>query len=103
MARRCEFTGVGPMTGHNVSHSNRKTNRRWLPNLKRVTLLSDALGRSFRFRITTAALRTVDHVGGLDTFLLKAKDENLSAEALKLKKDVKKKLAETAVAATAAA
>jgi large subunit ribosomal protein L28 len=99
MARRCELTGVGPMTGHNVSHSNRKTNRRWLPNLKRVTLLSDALGRSFKFRITTAALRSVDHVGGLDAFLLKASDDNLSPDALKLKRDLKKKLAEVAAAA----
>jgi len=99
MARRCELSGVGPMTGHNVSHSNRKTNRRWLPNLKRVTLLSDALGRSFKFRITTAALRSVDHVGGLDAYLLKASDENLSPDALKLKRDLKKKLAEVAAAA----
>lgn len=99
MARRCELTGVGPMTGHNVSHSNRKTNRRWLPNLQRVTLLSDALGRSYRFRITTHALRSVDHVGGLDAFLLKASDENLSPAALKLKRDLRKKLEETAAAA----
>ncbi len=83
------------MTGHNVSHSNRKTLRRWLPNLKRVTLLSDALGRSFKFRITAAALRSVDHVGGLDLFLLKASDDELSANAQKVKKDVRKKLAET--------
>jgi large subunit ribosomal protein L28 len=98
MARRCELTGVGPMTGHNVSHSNRKTNRRWLPNLKRVTLLSDVLGRSFRFRITTAALRSVDHVGGLDAFLLKASDDVLSPGARKVKGDLKKKLAEAAAA-----
>jgi large subunit ribosomal protein L28 len=93
MARRCELTGVAPMTGNNVSHSHRKTRRRFLPNLQEVTLLSDALGRSFRFRITTAALRSVDHVGGLDKFLVKADDETLSANARKVKRDLKKKLA----------
>ncbi|MEO0995605.1 MAG: 50S ribosomal protein L28, partial [Pseudomonadota bacterium] len=64
MSRRCELTGKGVATGHKVSHSNIKTNRRWLPNLNQVTLQSDALGRSFRFRIAAAALRTVDHRGG---------------------------------------
>lgn len=100
MARRCEFTGVSPVSGNNVSHSNRKTKRRFLPNLCDVTLLSDALGRSFKFRITAAALRSVDHVGGLDAYLLKARDESLSKDALKVKKDLKKKLAagETAAA-----
>jgi large subunit ribosomal protein L28 len=84
------------MSGHNVSHSNRKTKRRFLPNLKEVTLLSDALGRQFRFRITAAALRSVDHVGGLDKFLLKASDENLSLNARRAKKDIRAKLAEAA-------
>lgn len=88
MSRRCELTGKGVMTGHRVSHSNIKTNRRFLPNLQRVSLQSDALGRTFRFRIAASALRTVDHRGGLDSFLLKARDETLSPRALKVKKDL---------------
>ena len=88
MSRRCELTGKGVMTGHNVSHSNRKTNRRYLPNLQTVTLESEALGRSYRFRIATSALRTVDHRGGLDAFLNGARDETLSPRALKVKKDL---------------
>jgi len=88
MSRRCELTGKGVMTGHRVSHSNIKTNRRFLPNLQHVSLQSEALGRSFRFRIATSALRTVDHRGGLDAFLLKARDETLSPRALKVKKDL---------------
>lgn len=90
MARRCELTGVGPMVGHNVSHSNVKTKRRFYPNLCNVTLHSDKLGRGFKFRITAAALRTVDHVGGLDSFLAKASDEALSTSALKLKRELAK-------------
>ncbi len=88
MARRCELTGKGPMTGNNVSHANNKTKRRFLPNLNDVTLQSDVLGRSFKLRISTAALRTVDHRGGLDAFMAKAKDSELSAKALKIKKDI---------------
>lgn len=90
MARRCDLTGIGPMSGNNVSHANNKTRRRFLPNLQEVTLSSDALGRSFRFRITNAALRTIDHRGGLDAFLAKAKDGELSSEALKVKKEIAK-------------
>ena len=81
------------MTGHNVSHSNIKTKRRFLPSLADTALQSEALGQSFRLRITNAALRTVDFRGGLDAFLLKASDELLSAKALKIKKQVKAKLA----------
>ena len=99
MSRRCELTGVGPMVGHNVSHSNIKTKRRFLPNLAPVTLQSDLLGQSYKLRITNAALRTLDFRGGLDPFLVKASDENLSPRALKIKKLVKAKLAETAAAA----
>ena len=88
MSRRCELTGKGPMTGNNVSHANNKTRRRFLPNLQDVTLQSETLGRSFRFRISTAALRTVDHRGGLDAFLAKAKDSELSAAAIKVKKAI---------------
>ena len=90
MSRRCELTGKGPMVGNNVSHANNKTKRRFLPNLQDVTLQSDVLGRSFKFRISNAALRTVDHRGGLDAFMAKAKDAELSASALKVKKEITK-------------
>ena len=90
MSRRCELTGKGPMTGNNVSHANNKTKRRFLPNLNDVTLQSESLGRGFKMRITAAALRSVDHRGGLDAFLLKAKDSELSDNALKIKKEVVK-------------
>ncbi|GAB4532415.1 MAG: 50S ribosomal protein L28 [Parvularculaceae bacterium] len=90
MSRRCEFTGVGPASGHNVSHANNKTKRRFLPNLCNVTLQSDKLGRSFKFRITAQALRSVDHNGGLDAFLLKQKDDKLSPSALQVKRDLLK-------------
>lgn len=88
MSRRCELTGKGVQTGNRVSHANNKTRHRWLPNLQPVTLQSDALGRSFKFRVAAAALRTVDHRGGLDAFLMKAPDGDLSPAALKVKKDV---------------
>lgn len=88
MSRVCEFTGKRPMSGNNVSHANNRTKRRFLPNLCNVTLESDRLARSFKFRITAAALRSVDHVGGLDAFLLKAKDDVLSPSARKVKRDI---------------
>ena len=78
MSRRCELTGKGPQTGHKVSHSNIKTKRRFLPNLLNVTMISDALGRSVRLRVSANALKSVDHRGGLDAFLLKARDGELS-------------------------
>ncbi|AWD21276.1 50S ribosomal protein L28 [Pseudogemmobacter blasticus] len=90
MSRVCELTGKGPMTGNMVSHANNKTRRRFLPNLNEVTLQSDALGRSFSLRISAAALRTVDHRGGLDAFLAKAKDDELSSNALKIKREIEK-------------
>ena len=90
MTRRCELTGKGPMVGNNVSHANNKTKRRFLPNLNDVTLTSETLGQSFKFRISAAALRSVDHRGGLDGFMAKAKDGELSARALKVKKDIQK-------------
>ena len=96
MSRVCELTGKGPMSGHNVSHANNKTKRRFLPNLNVVTLQSETLGRSFKLRISAHALRSVDHRGGLDAFLAKAKDDELSVNALKIKKDIAK--AATAVA-----
>ena len=88
MSRRCELTGKGVLTGNRVSHSNIKTRRRYLPNLQNVTLMSETLGRSFKFRVAASALRTVDHRGGLDAFLAKAKDTELSAKALKVKQDI---------------
>lgn len=90
MSRRCELTGKGPMVGNNVSHANNKTKRRFLPNLTETALMSETLGRTFRLRVATSALRTVDHRGGLDAFLLKAKDADLSQNALKIKKDIMK-------------
>ena len=88
MSRVCELTGKGPMSGNTVSHANNKSRRRFLPNLNEVTLISDVLGQSFKFRVTAAALRSVDHRGGLDAFLAKAKDTDLSARALKIKKEI---------------
>ena len=91
MSWRCELTGKGPQTGHKVSHSNRKTNRRFMPNLVNVTMISEALGRSVRLRISANALKSVDHRGGLDAFLAKARDTELSSRALDLKRQVQKK------------
>lgn len=90
MSRRCELTGKGPMSGNNVSHAKNRTRRRFLPNLNDASLMSETLGRTFKMRISASALRTVDHRGGLDAFLAKAKDEDLSANALKIKKDIAK-------------
>lgn len=90
MSRVCELTGKGPMSGNNVSHANNKTKRRFLPNLNEQTLHSEVLDRSFKLRISAAALRTVDHRGGLDAFLAKSKDEELSPQALKIKRDIAK-------------
>jgi large subunit ribosomal protein L28 len=91
MAWRCELTGKGPLVGHKVSHSNIKTKRRFMPNLVNVTLRSDALGRSVRARISANALKSVDHRGGLDAFLLKAKDGELAPRMLELKRHILKK------------
>ncbi len=90
MSRRCELTGKGPMTGNNVSHANNKTRRRFLPNLQDVSLQSEMLGRSFKLRVSSAALRSVDHRGGLDAFLARAKDDELSPNALKIKRELDK-------------
>jgi large subunit ribosomal protein L28 len=91
MSRRCELTGKTALVGHKVSHSNRKTKRRFLPNLCNVTMMSDTLGRSIKLRVSANALRTVDHRGGLDAFLVKAKADDLSPKALELKRQVEKK------------
>jgi large subunit ribosomal protein L28 len=96
MSRRCDLTGKTALVGHKVSHSNHKTKRRFLPNLCNVTLISEALGRSVRLRISANALKTVDHRGGLDAFLLKAKADTLSPKALDLKRQVAKKREATA-------
>ncbi|OWU85030.1 50S ribosomal protein L28 [Oceanicola sp. 22II-s10i] len=96
MSRRCELTGKGPMTGNNVSHANNKTRRRFLPNLNDVSLRSETLGRNIKLRISASALRTVDHRGGLDKFLAKASDADLSVNALKVKKEIAKAQAATA-------
>jgi large subunit ribosomal protein L28 len=99
MSRRCELSGKAVQSGHLVSHSNRKTKTRFLPNLCSVSLISDALGRSIRLRIAAAALRSVEHRGGLDAFLAKAKDEDLSAKTRALKREISKKLADAAAPA----
>ncbi|ARE82354.1 50S ribosomal protein L28 [Roseovarius sp. EC-HK134] len=96
MSRRCELTGKGPMVGNNSSHANNKTRRRYLPNLNDVTLQSETLNRGIKLRISAHALRSVDHRGGLDAFLAKAKDDELSASALKVKKEIAKAQAATA-------
>ncbi len=96
MSRKCELTGTGPIVGNKVSHSNVKTKRRFEPNLVKVQLRSDALDQSFSARICAHALRTVDKRGGLDGFLAKAKDDELSPKMRKVKRDIAKKAAEAA-------
>jgi large subunit ribosomal protein L28 len=93
MSRICELTGKGRQVGHNVSHANNKTKRVFLPNLQNVTLISDALGKGVKLRVSTHGLRSVEHNGGLDNWLLKTSDSNLSDNARKVKKEVAKKLA----------
>jgi large subunit ribosomal protein L28 len=90
MSRICELIGKGRQTGHNVSHANNKTKRVFLPNLQNVTLLSEKLDRSFKFRVSTHGLRSVEHNGGLDNWLLKTSDTKLSDRALKVKRELKK-------------
>lgn len=98
MSRRCELTGKTALVGHKVSHSNRKTKRRFLPNLCNITVMSDALGRSVRLRVSANAVKTIDHRGGLDAFLIKAKADQLSPRALELKRQIQKKRAAVAAA-----
>ena len=90
MSRVCELSGKGPMSGNKISHANNKNRRRFLPNLNHVTLISDVLGRSFSLRVSAAGLRSVDHRGGLDAYLAKAKDDELSLNAQKIKKEIAK-------------
>ncbi len=94
MSRVCELTGTGPIVGNNVSHSKVHTKRRFLPNLVNVSLHSETMGEKYSMRIAAKALRTVDKLGGLDAYLAKAKDEVLSAKALKIKKNIAKRQAE---------
>ncbi|HTR15565.1 MAG TPA: 50S ribosomal protein L28 [Acetobacteraceae bacterium] len=88
MSRRCQITGKAVLTGNNVSHANNKTRRRFLPNLQEVSVLSDILGQSVRMRVTTRAMRTIEHNGGLDAFLLGTPDRNLPDEAKALKRRI---------------
>ena len=91
MSRICELTGRGRQVGHNVSHANNKTKRVFLPNLQNVTLLSDSLERGVKLRVSTHGLRSVEHVGGLDNWLLKTSDEKLSLRVRRLKREISKK------------
>lgn len=96
MSRRCELTGKTVQTGNNVSHAHNKTRRRFLPNLCNVNLLSDSLGRNFRLKVSAHALRSVEHRGGLDGYLLKARNNELSLKARRIKTEIEKKVAATA-------
>ena len=102
MSRRCELTGKAVQSGNKVSHSNRKTRTRFLPNLVQVTLISETLDRSVRLRVSAAALRSVEHRGGLDAFLAKASDADLSEGAAALKREIARKRAETEATPAAA-
>ena len=98
MSRICELTGKGRQVGHNVSHANNKTKRTFLPNLQNVTLISDALGRQVKLRVSTAGLRSVEHVGGLDNWLAKTSNDKLSLKARRLKREIVRKQGEAASA-----
>ncbi len=98
MARICELTGKGRLVGNNVSHANNKTKRTFLPNLQNVTLISDTLARGVKLRVSMNGLRSVEHVGGLDNWLLKTSDEKLSLNARRLKREIAKKQSEAAAA-----
>lgn len=90
MSRRCTITGKGPVTGHNVSHANNKTRRRFLPNLQNVSLFSEALGQTVRLKVTTRALRTIEHNGGLDAYLIDTSDRRLTEEAVRIKRRIQR-------------
>ena len=90
MSRKCELTGKKAMSGNNVSHAKNRTKRKFLPNLNNVTLTSEVLKRDFQLKVSASALRTIDKVGGLDTFLRKSAIDNLSSNAIKIKKDIEK-------------
>ncbi|MGD9784407.1 MAG: 50S ribosomal protein L28 [Hyphomicrobiaceae bacterium] len=101
MTRKCELTGKLPLSGNNRSHAENKTRRKFRPNLCDVTLISDVLGQSYRLRICAHALKTVEHRGGLDAFLAKARDEELSPRCLKIKRDISKSKKATSTGAAA--
>ena len=103
MSRRCEITGKGVLSGNNVSHANNKSRRRFLPNLQHTSLLSDILGTTIRVRLTTHAIRTIEHNGGLDAFLLGTPNRNLPEGAQVLKRRIARSQAKRAAAAPAAA
>ena len=92
MSRRCELTGKGVLTGNNVSHAKNRSRRRFLPNIQTVTLMSDSLRRSFRLSVSAHALRSVEHNGGLDRFLVKSRDDDLSLKVRRIKRSIKKAL-----------
>ena len=98
MSRVCELTGKGRQVGNNVSHANNKTKRTFLPNLQNVTLISDTLDRGVKLRVSMSGLRSVEHVGGLDNWLVKTSDDKLSLAARRLKREIVKKQTETAAA-----
>jgi len=98
MSRICELTGKGRLVGNNVSHANNKTKRTFLPNLQNVTLISDTLARGVKLRVSMAGLRSVEHVGGLDNWLIKTSDDKLSLKVRRLKREIAKKQAESAAA-----
>jgi large subunit ribosomal protein L28 len=93
MSRRCDLTGKSVLVGHKVSHSNIKTKRRFLPNLLNVTMMSDTLGRSVKLKVSANAIKTVDHRGGLDAYLMAAKDDVLAPKAREIKREIAKKQA----------
>jgi len=99
MSRICELTGRGRQVGHNVSHANNKTKRVFLPNLQNVTLISDTLGKGVKLRVSTHGLRSVEHNGGLDNWLLKTADAKLSLRVRRLKREIVKKTSTAAAAA----
>ena len=90
MSRKCELTGKKAMSGNNVSHAKNRTKRKFLPNLNNVTLTSEVLGRDFQLKVSASALRTINKVGGLDPFLRKSETDNISSNAMKIKKDIEK-------------
>jgi len=98
MARRCELTGKGVLSGHNVSHANNKTKRKFRPNVSEVSLISDKLDRTVRLKISKHALRSIDHNGGLDAFIVKQKDDTLSVRARRLKREIVRLAAKPAAA-----
>jgi len=102
MSRRCQITGKGVLTGNNVSHANNKTRRRFLPNLQDTSLLSDALGSAVRLRVSTRAIRTIEHNGGIDAYLLGTPDAKLTTDAKALKRRIERARDKREAAAVAA-